>query len=132
MSDPRLATVQDLPSIISLFRAVFNDAYFDTLFPPTAAGTVYLETAFTSFLSDSTPGKLQVIYDDGGSVKAWVLYFEEGHVKYHPRWPLFSGEGLNGEKMTEFFAGMDRQHEAAMGSRDHICMFHFARRVTSV
>lgn len=120
MAEPQLATTQDLPSVVSTFLTCFDNDYFRVLFPPNDAGKRYLETAFASFISDDEPGKLYVIRDGEGAVKALTLYFE-GRIDHRTRWPAF-GEGLDHEKLKEFFEGMDEQHLVAMGSTKHVCM----------
>lgn len=101
ISEPQLATAQDIPSIVSLFQGGFNDPYFLALFPPNEAGARYLTTTFTSFVSDGTPGRLHVIRNGGGAVKAFVLHFEEGLLEYQTRWSGFEN-GMDAEKLNEF------------------------------
>jgi hypothetical protein len=65
--EPQLATRGDVPAIVHLFRTCFDDDYFHSVFPATAAGDAWLTDGFTNFIDPHLPGQIYVLKDETGS-----------------------------------------------------------------
>ncbi|KAG9256294.1 acyl-CoA N-acyltransferase [Emericellopsis atlantica] len=120
---PQLASKDDVPSIVAIFRTCFSDDYFHAVFPPTATGDAYLTQAFTYFIDPSQPGQIHVLKDESG-LKSMLLWFtENGPEKtqgWRGRgWPA-PYEGMSLDKIQEFYGAMDAQHDATMGGKKHV------------
>ncbi|CAM1510514.1 Fc.00g008490.m01.CDS01 [Cosmosporella sp. VM-42] len=122
------ATLADVDGIATVHLNSFDDAYFQSLFPPNGPGRKYHVKTFEDFLRWRERGlqeaQVWVIRDDQEVVQSLAVIFvvrpeDGGAWDWTRRYPPVV-EGMNEDLVKEFFRGMDEQHHKAMGSKEHI------------
>jgi hypothetical protein len=65
-SEPETPQLSDVPRLLEIWLACFNDEHMHALFPPNEIGDAYLTDALTAYMREDALAKVYVIRNDQG------------------------------------------------------------------